>query len=191
VDSEFETRVYAAIQEMMTRMSGGKKKRKMYGPEFKAKVELKAVRGVKTTSEIAQAHGVHPVMVGQWKKRIPAHAGAAAKLLYLALRNIEKDGKKPPVTSRQAANQSAILFGERFVNALRRHFLTGLGTQNFGHLADILQARQVAAVLTTPAKRRALAYAPLSAVDTHRLRRTALSGACRPSAEGGLQTDGW
>lgn len=29
-----------------------------------------AVRGVKTISEIAQAFGVHPVMVGQWKKEI-------------------------------------------------------------------------------------------------------------------------
>jgi putative transposase len=43
---------------------------------------------------------------------------AAAKLLYLALRNIEKDWKMPPVTWKQAANQFAILFGERFTNAL-------------------------------------------------------------------------
>jgi transposase-like protein len=33
---------------------------------------------------------------------------------YLPLRNIEKDWKMPPVTSRQAVNQFAILFGERF-----------------------------------------------------------------------------
>jgi transposase-like protein len=43
---------------------------------------------------------------------------AASKLLYLALRNIEKDWKMPPVTWKQAANQFAILFGERFTNAL-------------------------------------------------------------------------
>lgn len=43
---------------------------------------------------------------------------AASKLLFLALRNIEKDWKMPPVTWRQAANQFAILFGERFTNAL-------------------------------------------------------------------------
>lgn len=44
---------------------------------------------------------------------------AATKLLYLALRNIEKDWKMPPITWKQAANQFAILFGERFTNALR------------------------------------------------------------------------
>jgi len=43
---------------------------------------------------------------------------AATKLLFLALRNIEKDWKMPPVTWKQAANQFAILFGERFTNAL-------------------------------------------------------------------------
>jgi transposase-like protein len=42
----------------------------------------------------------------------------ASKLLYLALRNIEKDWKMPPITWKQAANQFAILFGERFTNAL-------------------------------------------------------------------------
>lgn len=44
---------------------------------------------------------------------------AASKLLYLALRNIEKDWKMPPITWKQAVNQFAILFGERFTNALR------------------------------------------------------------------------
>jgi transposase-like protein len=44
---------------------------------------------------------------------------AATKLLYLALRNIEKDWKMPPVTWRAARNQFAILFGERFTEAAR------------------------------------------------------------------------
>jgi transposase-like protein len=43
---------------------------------------------------------------------------AASKLLFLALRNIEKDWKMPPITWKQAANQLAILFGERFTNAM-------------------------------------------------------------------------
>jgi len=43
---------------------------------------------------------------------------AAGKLLYLALRNIEKNWKMPPITWKQAANQFAILFGERFTNAI-------------------------------------------------------------------------
>jgi transposase-like protein len=43
---------------------------------------------------------------------------AATKLLFLALRNIEKDWKMPPQTWKQAANQFAIMFGERFTNAI-------------------------------------------------------------------------
>jgi len=56
-------------------MSEAKKKRNSYGPEFKAKVGLEAVRGVKTINEIAQELGVHPVLVGQWKKEILEQAG--------------------------------------------------------------------------------------------------------------------
>lgn len=43
---------------------------------------------------------------------------AATKLLYLALRNIVKDWKMPPRTWKEAANQFAIMFGERFTAVL-------------------------------------------------------------------------
>ena len=43
-------------------MSEGKKRR-VHTAEFKAKVGLEAVRGVKTVTEIAQDYGVHPVLV--------------------------------------------------------------------------------------------------------------------------------
>jgi len=43
------------------------KKRKIFSSQFKAKVALEAIRGVKTVTEIAQAFGVHPTQVGQWK----------------------------------------------------------------------------------------------------------------------------
>ena len=49
-------------------MSGTK--RKIFGAEFKAKVGLEAIHGVKTINQIAQDHGVHPTQVGQWKKEI-------------------------------------------------------------------------------------------------------------------------
>ena len=55
-------------------MSEAKKRRKTHGTEFKAKVGLEAVRGGKTLNEIAPEYGVHPVMVGQWKREILAHA---------------------------------------------------------------------------------------------------------------------
>jgi putative transposase len=43
---------------------------------------------------------------------------AATKLLYLALRNIVKDWKMSPRTWKEAANQFAIIFGERFTASL-------------------------------------------------------------------------
>lgn len=39
------------------------KKRKIYTPEFKAKVGLDTLRGAKTINEIGQEYGVHPVQV--------------------------------------------------------------------------------------------------------------------------------
>jgi transposase-like protein len=53
-----------------------RKKRKLHGSAFKAKVGLEAVRGVMTVNEIGQAHEVHPVQVSQWKKVIQEQAVA-------------------------------------------------------------------------------------------------------------------
>ena len=50
------------------------KTRKYYSPEFKAKVGLEAVRGIKTINEIGQEYGVHPAQVGLWKKEIQEQA---------------------------------------------------------------------------------------------------------------------
>jgi transposase-like protein len=50
------------------------KKRKVHTSEFKAKVGLEALRGVKTINARGQESGVHPVQVGQWKKEVQAHA---------------------------------------------------------------------------------------------------------------------
>src|SRR5512136_1750979 len=50
------------------------KKRKIFSGEFKAKVALEAIRGLKTINEIAQDFGVHPTQVGQWKKELQEQA---------------------------------------------------------------------------------------------------------------------
>ena len=50
------------------------RKRKNFSGEFKARVALEAIRGVRTVNEIAQAFGVHPTQVGLWKKELQAHA---------------------------------------------------------------------------------------------------------------------
>jgi transposase len=51
-----------------------KKKRKVHSAEFKAKVGLEALQGMKTVNEIGQEFDVHPVQVGQWKKTIQGQA---------------------------------------------------------------------------------------------------------------------
>ena len=51
------------------------KKRKVFSGEFKAKLALEAIRGIKTVNEIAQEFGVHPTQVGQWKRGLPEQAG--------------------------------------------------------------------------------------------------------------------
>lgn len=48
--------------------------RTVYLQEFKAKVGLEAVRGVKTINEIGQAYGVNPVQVSRRKKEIQEQA---------------------------------------------------------------------------------------------------------------------
>ena len=43
-------------------------KRRQHSSEFKARVALEAVKGLKTVHEIAREYEVHPVQVSQWKK---------------------------------------------------------------------------------------------------------------------------
>lgn len=51
-------------------------KRKIFSGEFKAKVALEAIRGIKTINEIAQDLGVHPTQVGLWKKELQDQASS-------------------------------------------------------------------------------------------------------------------
>ena len=45
------------------------KNRKVYKPEFKAKVALEAVKGRLTINQIADLYGVHPNQISNWKKQ--------------------------------------------------------------------------------------------------------------------------
>jgi putative transposase len=44
-------------------------KRKRYSAGFKAKVALDAVKGLKTSSELARDYQVHPTQISQWKRQ--------------------------------------------------------------------------------------------------------------------------
>lgn len=50
------------------------KNRKTFTAQFKAKVALEAIRGMRTVNEIAQEFGVHPTQVSQWKKELQESA---------------------------------------------------------------------------------------------------------------------
>ena len=51
-------------------------KRKNFSGEFKAKVALEAIRGIKTVNNIGQEFGVHPTQVGMWKKELQEQAAS-------------------------------------------------------------------------------------------------------------------
>ena len=44
------------------------RKRKQYSPQFKAKVAIEAIRGQKTTAELASHYDIHPTMINNWKR---------------------------------------------------------------------------------------------------------------------------
>jgi transposase len=50
-----------------------KRHRRKHTAEFKARVALEAIKGIKTLSEIAGEFEIHPVMVGNWKKEMLEH----------------------------------------------------------------------------------------------------------------------
>ena len=47
-----------------------KAKRRRHDPEFKARVALEAIKGLKTIQQIASEYGIHPVQVSEWKKKM-------------------------------------------------------------------------------------------------------------------------
>jgi len=74
-------------------------KHKRHSAQFKAKVALEALKGVKTTSELASEHQIHPAQISQWKKV----AMEGLSTLF------ERPGSKPSVTVEEA---TAPLFEE-------------------------------------------------------------------------------
>jgi len=47
-----------------------KKKRRTHSPEFKARVAMEALKGIKPVHQIASENEIHPVQVSQWKKEL-------------------------------------------------------------------------------------------------------------------------
>jgi transposase len=53
-----------------------KTKRKRHDPQFKDRVALKAVKGIKTVQQIAKGFDVHTAQVSEWKKKRTMQAGS-------------------------------------------------------------------------------------------------------------------
>jgi transposase len=53
-----------------------KGKRKRHDPEFKARVALEALKGIKTIQQIAKDFEIHPVQVSEWKKTMAERAAS-------------------------------------------------------------------------------------------------------------------
>jgi len=45
-------------------------RRRKHTDDFKAKVALDAVKGVKTLAELSSAYGIHPTVIAQWKRQL-------------------------------------------------------------------------------------------------------------------------
>ena len=50
------------------------KKRVRHSAEFKAKVALEALKGLKTVNELAGQYQVHPTQISQWKRQVQGGA---------------------------------------------------------------------------------------------------------------------
>src|SRR5438046_7472444 len=59
----------------MDERSGGEERRmstqrRQYSAEFKARVALEALKGLKTVNELASTYGVHPTQIAHWKHQL-------------------------------------------------------------------------------------------------------------------------
>ena len=51
-----------------------KRKRRTFSDDFKAKVAIEAIKGVKTLAELATEYKVHPNQISDWKKQVLSNA---------------------------------------------------------------------------------------------------------------------
>ena len=59
-------------------------RRNKFKPDFKAKVALEALKGDKSTAELAQIFGVHPAQISAWKKQLLESASSVFEGKYPA-----------------------------------------------------------------------------------------------------------
>lgn len=45
-------------------------KRKQHSDEFKAKVALEAIKGIRTAGQLSSVFGIHPTQIANWKRQL-------------------------------------------------------------------------------------------------------------------------
>jgi len=45
-------------------------KREQHSDEFKAKVALEAIKGVRTAGQLSSVFGIHPMQIANWKRQL-------------------------------------------------------------------------------------------------------------------------
>ena len=58
------------------------KKRRRHSAQFKARVALEAIKGIKTANELASEFDVHPGQISQWKRELLEGAGSCHRAPY-------------------------------------------------------------------------------------------------------------
>ena len=66
-------------------------KRTKFKEDFKAKVALEALKGDKSTAELAQNYGVHPTQITQWKKQLLESASSLFVGRHTKADNVDVD----------------------------------------------------------------------------------------------------
>jgi transposase-like protein len=70
------------------------KKRRTLSPQFKFKVALEALKGIRSLNEIAAEHQVHPAQVASWKKELLESGSALFERKNARNRNAEEDEER-------------------------------------------------------------------------------------------------
>lgn len=71
------------------------RKRRNFSPSFNAKVALESVQGLRTISELAQKHKLHPTQINLWKKQLLE----GAELIFENGRTVAKASADEPQTA--------------------------------------------------------------------------------------------
>jgi putative transposase len=145
--------------------------RKRYSAEFKARVALEALKGLKAINELASIYGVHPTQIAHWQHRLQKerpeifsarraeredeHEALQAQLYQqIGPRKVEWDGLKKKLDLSPDAKRDLIEPDHPQISLARQCALLGLSRSSFyyrfqGERAENLPLRRLLAAQYT------------------------------------------